>query len=71
MTRTYRKKADTIVAQLYTNKYLIAFISCTFKCPVMFLKMNVKNDSKRLKHHHKSAIELGTPSTLIIIIDNS
>ena len=30
-------------------------------------KMIVKNDSKDLKNYHKSAAELGTPSTLIIL----
>ena len=75
LTRPYRKKADTAVlekadtavTQLYSNKYLIAYLSCTFKCPVMFHKMNVKNDSKDLKNYHKSGAEFGTPSTLIQI----
>ena len=44
-------KGDTAVTQLYRNKYLISFISCTFKRPVMFHKMNAKNGSKDLKRY--------------------
>ena len=39
------------MTQLYSNKYLVAFISCIFKSPVMFHKMNVKNGSKDLKKY--------------------
>ena len=69
LTRPYRKKltwpctqenAETVVTQLYSNKYLISYISCTFKRPVMFHKMSVKNSSENLKNTHKSAAELGT-----------
>ena len=49
--RVHKKNADTAVTQLYSNKYLISYISCTFKRPVMFYIMNVKNGSKDLKSY--------------------
>ena len=46
-----QENSDTAVTQLYSNKYLISYISCAFKRPVMFHKMNVKNGSKNLKRY--------------------
>ena len=53
--RVYKKNADTAVTQLYSNKYLIAFKSSTFKRPVMFHKMNFKNGIKDLKSYTQTS----------------
>ena len=62
--RVHKKNADTAVTQLYSNKYLISYISCTFKRPVMFNRMNVKNGSKDLKRYPQISRRVTSRDTL-------